>query len=113
MTTPQSTGTLLQTTTQTLTNGQYPAADPALVGHWLSELAHYDGLESVRVALGSLQNALLNHADWPQISVLLLELSEYTQAFARQTTGQTAADLNALAQALQTRPANAGLATRT
>ena len=102
MNTPQSTQTLLDTTVQALTNGQHTTeSGPALVDDWLNELAHYDGLESVREALSNLQKALLNGADPVQIRVLLTELAEYTQAFARQETTPNPDELRRLADALQ------------
>ncbi len=101
MNTPQAAGTLLTATVEALTTGQHAATGPALLANWLTELAHYDGLEPVRTALGNLQNTLLNQPDPAQIRVLLLELSEYTHAFARQTTGPQAAALTQLASALQ------------
>ncbi|MEZ0540714.1 hypothetical protein [Fibrella arboris] len=102
MNTPQSTQTLLDTTIQALTNGEHAtAAGPALVDDWLNELAHYDGLGTVREALGSLQKSLLNDADPVQIRLLLTELAEYTQAFARQEETSNAASLQQLADTLQ------------
>jgi hypothetical protein len=102
MNTPQSTQTLLDTTVQALTNGEHTTeSGPALVDDWLSELAHYDGLESVREALSSLQKALLNKAGPTQIRVLLMELAEYTNAFARQETTPNPDELRKLADALQ------------
>lgn len=99
---PQSTNTLLDTTVQALTNGEHMTeSGPALVGDWLNELAHYDGLESVREALSSLQKALLNNTEPMQIRVLLMELSEYTNAFARQETTSNPGELRKLADALQ------------
>jgi hypothetical protein len=102
MNSPQSTATLLDTTIKTLTNGEHTTeSGPALVDHWLNELSHYDGLASVREALSSLQKALLNQADPVQIRVLLMELAEYTQAFARQETTTNPDELRRLADALQ------------
>lgn len=102
MNTPQSTTTLLNTTIQALTNGEHTTeSGSALVDNWLNELAHYDGLSSVREALSSLQKALLNNADPVQIRVLLMELAEYTQAFARQETTPNPDALGRLADALQ------------
>ncbi len=102
MNAPESTNTLLNTTVQALTTGDYATeSGQALVDDWLNELAHYDGLNSVREALSSLQKALLNNADPVQIRVLLTELAEYTQAFARQETTPNPAALQQLADALQ------------
>ena len=104
MNTPQSTNALLDTTIQTLTNGEHATkSGQALIDDWLNELAHYEGLGPVQEALKSLQGALLNEADPAQVRVLLMELAEYTQAFARQpTTLQRLADaLQRLADALQ------------
>ena len=102
MNTPQSTAALLDTTIQALTNGEHTTeSGPALVDDWLNELSHYDGLGSVREALSSLQKALLNDANPVQIRVLLMELAEYTQAFARQETTSNPEDLRRLADALQ------------
>ncbi|WP_375443406.1 hypothetical protein [uncultured Fibrella sp.] len=102
MNTPQSTDTLLETTVQALTNGEHTTeSGPALVDDWLNELAHYDGLANVREALSSLQKTLLNHGDPAQIRVLLMELAEYTQAFAQQETTTNPAALRRLADSLQ------------
>ncbi len=102
MNAPESTNTLLNTTIQALTNGEHATeSGQALVDNWLNELAHYDGLNNVREALTSLQKTLLNNADPVQIRVLLTELAEYTQAFARQETTSNPAALQQLADALQ------------
>ena len=102
MNTPQSTNALLDTTIQALTNGEHATkSGQALIDDWLNELAHYDGLGPVYEALSSLQKALLNQADPAQVRVLLLELTEYTQAFARQPTTPDPAALQKLANALQ------------
>lgn len=102
MTTSQSTEALLDTTIQALTNGEHTTeSGQDLVDDWLNELAHYDGLAPIREALSSLQKALLNNADPAQIRVLLMELAEYTQAFARQETTENPDALRQLADALQ------------
>ncbi|ARK10345.2 hypothetical protein [Fibrivirga algicola] len=102
MNTPQSTETLLDTTIQALTNGEHATdSGQALVDDWLNELAHYDGLAPIREALSSLQKALLNQSDPVQIRVLLMELAEYTQAFAQQPTTPNPAALQQLADTLQ------------
>ena len=102
MNTPQSTNTLFETTIQTLTSGEHTQkSGQALIDDWLNELAHYDGLGPVREALGNLQKALSNAGDPAQVRVLLLELTEYTQAFARQPTTPDPARLQRLADALQ------------
>ncbi|CCH00436.1 hypothetical protein FAES_2427 [Fibrella aestuarina BUZ 2] len=82
---PQSTQTLLDTTVQALENGEHTTeSGPALVDDWLNELSHYDGMEAVREALSNLQRTLLNTPNPAQVRVLLLELAEYTNFFARQ-----------------------------
>lgn len=87
---PQSTQTLLDTTVQALENGEHTTqSGPALVDDWLNELSHYDGMETVRTALSNLQHALLNTPDPVQVRVLLLELAEYTNFFARQDATAT------------------------
>lgn len=102
MNTPQSTSALLDTTIQALTNGEHATkSGQALIDDWLNELAHYDGLAPVTEALGSLQKALLNTPDPVQIRVLLQELAEYTQAFARHPTTQNPDALQRLADTLQ------------
>ncbi|MEZ0486104.1 hypothetical protein [Fibrella aquatica] len=102
MNTKQSTETLIDTTIQALTNGEHATeSGQALVDNWLNELAHYEGLGSVREALSSLQKALLNDADPVQIRVLLMELAEYTQAFAQQETTPNPTALQQLADTLQ------------
>lgn len=102
MNTQQSTEALLETTVQALTNGEHTTeSGPALVDDWLNELSHYDGLANVREALSSLQKALLNEADPVQIRVLLMELAQYTQAFAELETTSNPAALRRLADTLQ------------
>ncbi len=104
---PNSTTTLLDTTTQALKNGEHTSeSGPALVDDWLNELAHYDGLEAVRAALSNLQKTLLNvdnqtGPDPVQIRVLLMELAEYTSHFARQETTPNPEALQQLADTLQ------------
>lgn len=104
---PNSTTTLLETTTQALKDGEHTnESGPALVDDWLNELAHYDGLEAVRSALSNLQKALLNTngqtgPDPIQIRVLLMELAEYTGYFARQNTTPNPEALQQLADTLQ------------
>lgn len=107
MNTAQSTKALLSQTVQALESGEHTTqSGPALVDNWLNELSHYDGLETVREALSNLQKALLNTPDPVQVRVLLQELAEYTNFFARQdataATDPTAPDqLRRLASTLQ------------
>ena len=107
MNTPQSTQTLLDTTTQALKNGEHTSeSGQALVDDWLNELSHYDGLEAVRAALSNLQKTLLNvdnqtGPDPVQVRVLLMELAEYTSYFARQETTPNPQPLQQLADTLQ------------
>jgi hypothetical protein len=88
---PKPLGPLFDTTIQTLEmDEQTPTSGTALLQTWLRELSFYDGLEPVRLALRNLQDALTgNTPDPTHLRVLLAELAEYAQFFARQPAAAT------------------------